>query len=96
MNITISKILEKPLLNLLKLEIFNNNIKIKNLEIEIQKNNIEKQKHLNNLNPENIDELERIEEFWNNIEKELKDKIHFIDNLNNEFLSIQAQLLNKE
>ena len=95
-TILVSKQLEKPFLNMIKMEILNNNIKIKNLEIEIQRNNIEKQKILNNINPDDYETIEKTEEFWNNIENELKNKIKKIENINNELLSIQVNLTQNE
>lgn len=91
-TILVSKQLEKPFLNMIKMEILNNNIKIKNLEIEIQRNNIEKQKILNNINPDDTETIEKTEEYWNNIENELKNRIKKIENINNELLSIQVNL----
>ena len=91
-TILVSKQLEKPFINMIKMEILNNNIKIKNLEIEIQRNNIEKQKVLNNINTDDIETIEKTEEYWNNIDNDLKNRIRFIDNINNELLSIQVNL----
>lgn len=91
-TILVSKQLEKPFLNMIKMEILNNNIKIKNLEIEIQRKNIEKQKILNNINPDDTETIEKTEEFWNNIENELKNRIKKIENINNELFSIQVNL----
>lgn len=91
-TILVSKQLEKSFLNMIKMEILNNNIKIKNLEIEIQKNQIEKQKVLNNIKPDDYETIEKTEEFWNNIENELKNRIREIENINNELLSIQVNL----
>ena len=93
-TILVSKQLEKSFfLNMMKIEILNNNIKIKNLEIEIQKNKIEKQKALNNIKPDDYETIEKTEEFLNNIENELKNIIKKIENNNNElFSSIQVNI----